>query len=623
VLNLSVSPLGDKDPSEEERYFLVLFEDVTKIFGPGEKLTAKSGTAKGREFTRLKQELAATQGSLRAATESEDAVREEFQSANEEILSANEELQSTNEELETSKEELQSANEELNSLNNELGHKNAELHDLNNDLSNFLNSTKIPVVMLDRDLRIRRLTPSADQLVKAVSSDVGRPIADIRLNVKVPDLEEMIAKVVDDLQPAQRDVQDLQDRWHRLHILPYRTLDNKIDGVVLVLLDIDAMKSANEQLQHSTEFLRGMLDTVRQPLLVLDTELRVIAMNGPFQSTFKVSPDQTLNQPLFMLGNGQWNIPKLRELLEQVLSKRQAVTDFEVEHDFENLGRRKMLLNARTLVQTMDRQPMVLLAIEDVTERKQAEAALLKQEKLAVSGRLAAVLAHEINNPLQAVANLMDLLQGSANMDEQDRAYVTMASEELGRVTNLTRQSLGFFRESAASKAVNVEETLEGILRLYGKRMKNKGIKVEKQYLSNETIHSFPGEIRQVFATLLVNATDATATGGKITIRVHRSSHGNKAAGRNSAIPDLAIRGVRISIADTGVGISAANKVRIFDPFFSTKGEQGIGLGLWIAHGIISRLGGTIRMRSSVRPERSGTCFSIFLPTELPSALEA
>ncbi len=609
ILNVSVSPLGDKNPSEEERYFLVLFEDVTKISGPGEKLTAKHGTAKGREFTRLKQELAATLESLRAATESEDAVREEFQSANEEILSANEELQSTNEELETSKEELQSANEELNSLNNELGHKNAELHDLNNDLSNFLNSTKIPVVMLDRNLRIRRLTPSADQLVKAVSSDVGRPIADIRLNIKVPDLEEMIAKVLESLQSVERDVQDLQDRWHSLHILPYRTMDNKIDGIVLVLLDIDTMKSANERLRRSAEFLRGMIDTVREPLLVLDAELRVIAINKSFQSTFKVSPDQTVNQPLFKLGNGQWNIPQLRELLEEVLSKRQPVADFEVEHDFENLGCRKMLLNAQTLFQTNDRQPMILLAIEDITERKLAEAALIKSEKLAAAGRLAATLAHEINNPLQAVTNLMTLLQGSAKLDEQDRVYATMVVEELDRVTELTRQSLSFFRESAAPKAVDIEEVLEGVLNLYSKRIEAKGITVRKQYLTSETINSYPGEIRQVFATLLVNAMEATKTGGTIAIRVRGSSHGNKPA----------MQGVRIVIVDSGVGIPAHEEVRIFEPFFTTKGEQGIGLGLWVAQGIVSRLGGSIRMRSSVRPGKSGTYFSIFLPSRMPN----
>jgi two-component system CheB/CheR fusion protein len=369
------------------------------------------------------------------------------------------------------------------------------------------------------------------------------------------------------------------------------------------------MKSANERLRRSAEFLRGMIDTVREPLLVLDAELRVIAINKSFQSTFKVSPDQTVNQPLFKLGNGQWNIPQLRELLEEVLSKRQPVADFEVEHDFENLGCRKMLLNAQTLFQTNDRQPMILLAIEDITERKLAEAALIKSEKLAAAGRLAATLAHEINNPLQAVTNLMTLLQGSAKLDEQDRVYATMVVEELDRVTELTRQSLSFFRESAAPKAVDIEEVLEGVLNLYSKRIEAKGITVRKQYLTSETISSYPGEIRQVFATLLVNAMEATKTGGTIAIRVRGSSHGSKPA----------MQGVRIVIVDSGVGIPAHEEVRIFEPFFTTKGEQGIGLGLWVAQGIVSRLGGSIRMRSSVRPGKSGTYFSIFLPSRMPN----
>ncbi|HVC91439.1 MAG TPA: HAMP domain-containing sensor histidine kinase, partial [Acidobacteriaceae bacterium] len=227
----------------------------------------------------------------------------------------------------------------------------------------------------------------------------------------------------------------------------------------------------------------------------------------------------------------------------------------------------------------------------------------------AAAGRLAATLAHEINNPLQAVTNLMTLLQGSAKLDEQDRVYATMVVEELDRVTELTRQSLSFFRESAAPKAVDIEEVLEGVLNLYGKRIEAKGITVRKQYLTSETINSYPGEIRQVFATLLVNAMEATKTGGTIAIRIRGSSHGNKPA----------MQGVRIVIVDSGVGIPAHEEVRIFEPFFTTKGEQGIGLGLWVAQGIVSRLGGSIRMRSSVRPGKSGTYFSIFLPSQMPN----
>jgi two-component system, chemotaxis family, CheB/CheR fusion protein len=362
ILNLSVSPLGLKE-SGNKQFFLILFDDVTpQLASPSDISSAKrKGSAQDKlETKRLKRELESAQDALRSAIESEDSLKEEFQSANEEILSANEELQSTNEELETSKEELQSANEELNTLNAELRSKNTDLHDLSNDVSNLLNSTRIPVVMLDRELRIRRVTSIADKLLKVVPSDIGRPIADIRLNIDAPELESLIAKVLESLQPAEREVRDLEGHWHSLNILPYRTQDNKIDGVVLALQDINAIKSANEQLRKSTEFFRGVINTVIEPLLVLDSELRVIMANDPFLTTFKVSAEETVGNLLYSLGNGQWNIPKLQKLLGEILPERQIVRGFMVEHDFEGLGPRLMLLNANTLSSTPDAEPTIL-----------------------------------------------------------------------------------------------------------------------------------------------------------------------------------------------------------------------------------------------------------------------
>lgn len=609
ILNLSVSPLGEKHSSRGERCFLILFEDITShtISQSGEEPPArkKDETEKKLEFKRLRQELADTQDALRAAVESEDATREEFQSANEEILSANEELQSTNEELETSKEELQSANEELNTLNAELRHKNTELHDLSNDMSNLLNSTRIPVAMLDRRLRIRRLTPSADKLLKVVPSDVGRSVSDIKLNVHVSDLEPMIAKVLNNLQPVERDVQDLEGHWHSLGILPYKTQDNKIDGVVLVLQDIDAIKAANEQLKKSTELLHGIINTVRQPLLVLDSDLRVVSVNDSFLHTFKVSREQTVNKFLYRLGNEQWNIPKLRAILEEVLPKDQAVINFKVEHDFMHLGLRKMVLNARRILQGKNQEPLILLAIEDVTERKRAEAALIKSEKLAASGRLAASLAHEINNPLQAVMNLMALLGQSRKLDPKDQEYATLAGKELGRVVHLIRQSLGFYREAASPTAMNVEEVLESVLHLYTTQIKAKQITATKQFRVDRALESYPGDVRQVFSTLLINAIEAVPQDGHVVLRASESLDWRK---------NPAVRGVRITLADNGPGIPAHNIARIFEPFFTTKGERGSGLGLWVTQGVLHRLGGSIRVRSTTRPSKSGTCFSIFLP---------
>jgi two-component system, chemotaxis family, CheB/CheR fusion protein len=730
VLNLSVSPLSKKG-SEDKRFFLVLFDDVTsKGTSAGTPSRTKGSSEDKLESTRLRLELHSAQDALRSAIELEDSLKEEFQSANEEILSANEELQSTNEELETSKEELQSANEELNTLNAELRNKNNDLHELSNDISNFLNSTRIPVVMLDRGLRIRRVTPMADKLLKVVPSDIGRPIADIRLNIDLPELESMITGVLESLQPAEREVRDLAGRWHSLNIHPYRTYDDKIDGVVLALQDIDAVKNANERLRESTEFFRGVMNSVVQPLLVLDSQLRVIVANEQFLSTFKASPEETINRFLYSLGSGQWNIPRLRTLLEEVLPNRQTVRNFAVEHDFEGLGARTMLLSAQTLSAVAGAEPMILLGIEDITGRKQAElakarlaaivecsddaivgknlegiietwnagaerlfgytqeeaighpvtllipvdrvaeepailerirrgehinhyesirrrkdgqlldvsltispivdaqgevvgaskiarditdrklaeTALIKSEKLAAAGRLAATLAHEINNPLQAVTNLMSLLRGSPSLDENEQRYATMAEEELRRVVHLTQQSLSFYRESIYPVAVNLGQVLDGVLDLYAKRLQAKEIVVIKRDRSNGTvINSYPGEIRQVLSTLLLNAMDAVPPGGKISVGIRKSLHWNNAT-----------NGVRLAIADSGIGIPTNHTARIFEPFFTTKGEQGTGLGLWVANGIVSRLGGTVQVRSSVRPGKSGTCFSIFLPIRLP-----
>ncbi len=211
--------------------------------------------------------------------------------------------------------------------------------------------------MLDRGLRIRRMTPTADKLLKVLPSDIGRSLADIRTNIEAPELENWAGEVLESLQPKEHEVRDAQGHWGCLSILPYRTQDNKIDGVVLALQDIEAIKAASEQLRRSSEFFRGILDTVREPLLVLDRELRVVSANRPFLSAFQVSESETVKQYVYDLGNGQWNLPKLRDLLERVLSNNEEVLDFELEHDFETIGSRSMVLNALSLFPRMAGQP--------------------------------------------------------------------------------------------------------------------------------------------------------------------------------------------------------------------------------------------------------------------------
>ena len=379
-VNISVEPMGS---ATESPHYLVLFERALPNGSIAGKLAGKlnrGSRATTTENAQLRRKLAESVEHLRALVESKEASDEEYQSANEEILSANEELQSTNEELETSKEELQSANEELNTVNDELHNRNLELDRANSDLNNVLISTNLPVVMVDRGLRIRRLTSASAKVLKIMPSDIGRPITDIRWDVEVPDLDELIAGVIETLVPKEREVQAKNGHWYSLQIRPYRTTADKIDGAVIILSDINEAKQASERVEEARLFMEEALATVREPLLVLKPNLSVIYANPSFMKTFHVRVEDTKGKFLYELGNGQWNIPKLRTLLDEVLSKDAPVLDFEVEYDFPHLGKKTMLLNARKIEDGHNDEPTMLLAIEDITGRKQADIALRESE---------------------------------------------------------------------------------------------------------------------------------------------------------------------------------------------------------------------------------------------------
>ncbi|HKO56408.1 MAG TPA: chemotaxis protein CheB [Thermoanaerobaculia bacterium] len=231
-----------------ERYYLVLFEELPFDEKAAKGRKTKETKAESGQSSRLKRELESTREYLQSIIEEQEAMNEELRSANEEIQSSNEELQSTNEELETAKEELQSSNEELTTLNEELENRNNELALLNNDLLNILTSVDIPIVMLDGGLRIRRFNPGAQRVLNLVPADIGRSISDIKLTLRLEKLEEMITGVIDDFHVRELDVQDRAGRWYSLRIRPYKTMENKIEGAVLVLIAMEAKKALLEVL---------------------------------------------------------------------------------------------------------------------------------------------------------------------------------------------------------------------------------------------------------------------------------------------------------------------------------------------------------------------------------------
>jgi len=375
AVNIEVVPI--RSTGLRERHFLVLFEDgdirtpVVPKARP-QKVEKLENTA-----ARLEQELTATKEYMQSVVEELEDANEELKAANEEIQSSNEELQSTNEELETAKEELQSTNEELTTVNEELQNRNAELGQLNNDLTNVLVSVNLPILLLGPDWRVRRITPAAEKVLHLLPADIGRLVTDLRMPIDVPDLERLITESIDTLSVRTREVQDHDGRWHLLRVHPYRTSENKIDGAVIKLSDIDDIKRSLQQAEDARDFAEAIVETVREPLLVLNGQLRIQATNRAFCRVFRITREETRGKFIYDLGDRQWNIPGLRTLLEDILPRNSVLTDFEVDHVFPKIGRRIMLLNARRLQREAQDAPLILLAIEDVTERKRLEKAVL------------------------------------------------------------------------------------------------------------------------------------------------------------------------------------------------------------------------------------------------------
>ena len=331
---------------------IVTFEDVPSRRGRKTGGELPSGARRGE----LEQELRLTRETLRGTIQ-------ELETANEEMKSALEEYMSTNEELETSREELQSVNEELITVNTEYQKKNDLLTTINNDMRNLLNSTGIATVYLDEKLLIRRFTPAATELFKFIDSDVGRPVEDITSRLKADGLPKVARRVLDSLIPVEQEVKTEEGRWYSMRVHPYRTTDNAIEGVVASFADISRVKAA-------IVYAESIIDTMREPMLVLDEDLRVVSTSRAFRRVFGVSRKDTEGQLVYDLGSRQWGIPRLREMLSDVVEKNAVFDGYKVEHDFPDIGHRLMLLNARRIRETgTGSGPRILLSMEDVTGR--------------------------------------------------------------------------------------------------------------------------------------------------------------------------------------------------------------------------------------------------------------
>jgi two-component system CheB/CheR fusion protein len=601
LVNLTVMRIADR--STGGRLLAVIFEDARSPELP----QPAHGHVVGDEplVTQLEAEVKLLRTQMRTNTEAYDAASEDLRAANEEVMSMNEELQSTNEELEASKEELQSLNEELTTVNGQLSDKVGELTDTNNDLANLLGATEIATIFLDNQLRIRRFTPRATELLNLIESDMGRPVGHLTQNFTGIDLAADAGKVRDSLAPLEKEVQ-ARDRWYTVRILPYRTLDDRIDGTVITFSDVTRLKQAENQLRYEKTFAERVIQTVRHPLLVLDDHLRVLSTNRAFQATFEVDPEQMIGQKVYDLGNKQWDIPQLRSLLEEVIPRESGFEDFRVEHEFEHIGRKVMLVSGRHIPSPEGMAARLLLTIEDITIREASDeklrdlAASLARSNTALE-QFAYVVSHDLQEPLRMITGFLDLLSkrlGQA-LDEKSQEHMSFVMEGAQRMQAMIRDLLDFSRvgvEDVAPIEVNLADPLN--LALANLR---RGIEESEAKITHDQLPTVRGNVAQLarlFQNLIGNAIKFR---GKEPPKIHVGASQSQ-------------EGWLISVRDNGIGVHLNSAERVFQVFqrlHTREQYEGTGIGLAICRKIVEHHGGRIWLESEVG---KGTTFYFTLP---------
>ncbi len=454
----------------------------------------------------------------------------------------------------------------------------------------------------DRNLRHLYVSPQVERLTgRPAAASLGKTFEEIGYPAPVCELwndalRRIFAEAAAHSIDFSVETPDGQTRHFIATGVPEIARDGVVESVVTFSRDITEQRNTVQQLKSSQTQLRLIIDSVPGLVAYIDAEERFRRVNRTFEEWFQQPIRDFLGRPVREVV-GEENYARIAPRIAQALAGEEV--QFEVTNTYPD-AIRHVLITYTPDVDDEGKVCGVVALIIDVTERRKAEDALRKTEKLAAAGRLAASIAHEINNPLESVTNLLYLLNQESDLSTAGREYLNLAEQELTRVSQIATQTLRFHRQSTKAGAVRLEELLDSMYALYRGRFDRLGVTLEHRYGHTDPIQAFEGELRQLFANLIANALDAMPGGGRMLLRTRPMV-------RNG------VRGVQVTVADTGQGIAREMRGRIFEPFVTSKGMTGTGLGLWVSREIIQKHGGSIRVRSRASGESRGTVFVVFL----------
>lgn len=600
MVRICVTPMAL--PSDSAPQYLVLFEEQKEATERARRELRPpkpvKPTAAARRARELEEELASTKHYLESVIEEQQATTEELKSANEEVQSSNEELQSTNEELLTAKEELQSTNEELTTVNEEMHSRNAELSQINNDLNNLLSSVNIPIVMLGNDLRIRRFTPQAEKVLNLLPNDVGRPVSDFKPKIDIPDLEELFTDVIENLRVKEREVQDREGRWFSMWVRPYRTSDNKIDGAVMVLLDVTERKQAAEARY------RRLFEASKDGIVIADAETGAILDLNPYMKNFGVSRSGSVGLKYWELelfrGTGL-NADTLKELHENEAVQKSITARVPGGGivDLEILGN----------VYTEGERRAIQLNIRDVTDRRKTEDSarlgpeVTQPRRIEAIGRLAGSVAEDFNKLLRTVSGYTETLKLRVGDGGPKAGDVAEIGRTLERAGMLARQLmvLGGRRE-LRSETLNLNDVLADVEPIVRTALSSQiELRVE-QSPDLKAVNADRGQLEQVILNLALNAQESLANGGSLSVHTYNMTVDEAYTREHPAVKPGAY--VVLEVSDS----SAVN----YEPHDGAERSAARGLAdVSATAAIIRQFGGYVWAASEFG---RGTTFRIFLP---------